>query len=233
MKESSAAGSSSQLVEIGARGAASSPRRDLQARGEALSCNVGRASAPGNAPFASACRGRVEALSKAVADVLTTFGVEQASCGQDSVRELAATTRDLTVVVDSEGGLGAAVVFGFDSGVARAVAGKVLAFMFEGAEALPAGEEDESVRRALGEVVSFALLGTLNALGLPPEFPAPRFVQGKGVGLLREPRAVRSFTITTESGGFEVGFAPGASLALGAGPPGEAAHGTGRAAPGL
>jgi CheY-specific phosphatase CheX len=164
--------------------------------------------------------------------VLTTFGVGQASCGKGSARELAATTRDLTVVVDSEGGLGAAVVFGFDSGVARAVAGKVLAFMFEGAEAFPAGEEDESVRRALGEMVSFALLGTLNALGLPPEFPVPRFVQGKGVGLLREPRAVRSFAITTESGEFEVGFAPGVSLSQDAGSRGEAAPGTGRDAAG-
>lgn len=201
--------------------------------GDALSCNVGRVGAPGNALFTSACRGQIEALSKAVAEVLTTFGVEQASCGQDSVRELAATTCDLTAVVDSQGGLGAAVVFGLDSGVARAVAGKVLAFMFEGAEAPPTGEEDEFVRRALGEVASFALLGTLNTLGLPPEFPPPRFVRGRGVRLLREPKAVRSFSITTESGEFEVGLAPGASLAPGAGPRGEAAVGTGRTAAGV
>jgi CheY-specific phosphatase CheX len=186
-----------------------------------LSCSVGHVSAPADAPFASAYRCRVEALSKAVADVLTTFGVEQASCGQDFARDLAATTRDLTVAVDSEGGLGAAVVFGFESGVARAVAGKVLAFMFEGAEALPADEGDEPVRRALGEMVSFALLGTLNALGLPPEFPAPRFLQGRGVGLLREPRPIRSFAVTTESGEFEVGFAPGVTLFHDAGSRGE------------
>ena len=299
VKESSATGSSGQLVEIGVRGAAGSRRRDLQgreaegqvpscyrpapgsveelagagdgqgpgtgssarsdgpdararpalpntgpgtplfeaggpaARVDALSCNVGPVSAPGDALLTPACRGQIEALSKAVAEVLTTFGIEQASCGQDSVCELAATTRDLTVVVDSQGGLGAAVAFGFDSGVARAVAGKVLAFMFEEAEALPASEEDELVRRALGEVASFALLGALNTLGLPPEFPAPRFVAGKGVGLLREPKAARSFTITTESGEFEVGFAPGVSLSRGTGPSGEADPGTGRAAAGL
>jgi CheY-specific phosphatase CheX len=201
---------------------------ELAARGEALSCNVGCVSAPGNALLTPACRGQVEALSKAVAEVLITFGVGEALCGQDSVGELAATTRDLTAVVDSQGGLGAAVVFGFDSGVARAVAGKVLAFMFEEAETLPAGEEDELVRRALGEVVSFALLGSLNTLGLPPEFPAPRFVRGRGVGLLREPRAVRSFAVTTESGEFEVGLAPGASLSQGVGPPEEMGPGAGR-----
>lgn len=157
----------------------------------------------------AACRGQVAALSEAVARALSTFGVERAHCGEDSAGELAATTRDLTAVVNSQGELGAEVVFGFDSSAARALADKISAFMFGETFTAPAGEEEEHVRIALGEMVSFSLLATLNALGLAPEFGALTFVKGRGVKLCPAPKAARSFSVTTEIGEFEVGFAPG------------------------
>jgi CheY-like chemotaxis protein/tRNA A-37 threonylcarbamoyl transferase component Bud32 len=161
-----------------------------------------------DALVASASRRQVEALSKSVPLILSHFGVEGARCGQDHVDELAATRRDLTVVVDSRRALDAAIAFGFDTNVAEAVAAKMAAFMF--GDALPpgAGEQDEFVRGTLGEMASFTLLATLNALSLPPEIAVPRLLRGRGVGLAAGTRAASSFLVATELGDIEVSLAP-------------------------
>jgi CheY-like chemotaxis protein len=165
--------------------------------------------APGwDALVASASRRQVEALSKSVPLILSHFGVDGARCGQDHVDELAATKRDLTVVVDSRRVLDATIAFGFDTNVAEAVATRMAASMFGETFTSGVGEQDEFVQGTLGEMASFMLLATLNALRLPPEVAVPRFLRGRGVDLAAEARSASSFLVATELGDIEVSLAP-------------------------
>jgi len=170
---------------------------------------------------ASACRGNVDMLSKAIVEVLTTFDVGGAVCAEHSVGECLATTHDLTVVVNARESLDAAIILEFDRDAAMALARRMAAAMTGEEVEVTSNEEAEFVRGALGEVVNFTLLATLKALDLPPKVVAPRFVDGRGVTISAGPRALRRFSVETELGGFDVGYVPGAALCEGLDVPSE------------
>lgn len=210
------------------RGEVGQHRGAAQMRGEAPSSKLER-----EALIEAASRGHIEALSKAVAEVLTCFELGEVACAEEpAAREILTTTRDVTVVANLSGGLHAAIVFGFESTVARAFAARIAVFMFGEEVEAPIEDESELVRVALGEMASFTAIATLNSLGLPLEFTPPWFVEGKGVKVSATPRAARGLSVTTDLGGFDVAFAPGASLCQGAAPcegagPHEGAAGSG------
>jgi len=164
---------------------------------------------------ASACRGKVEALSKAVAEVLVTFDIGSVACAEDHPGGPLATAHDLTVLVDANEPLEATVIFGFDRDVAGALARKMATAMTGDKVEVRSDEEAEFMRGTLGEVLNFTMLGTFNELGLPPKVMAPRFVDGRGVRLFPNPRPSRFFSVETELGGFDVGYVPGAPLSEG------------------
>jgi CheY-like chemotaxis protein len=150
-------------------------------------------------------------LSQAVAEVLSGFAVGEVSCSEISTRQFAATTRDLTVVLDSHGGLTATFIFEFDSAVARGLASRITEAM-AGEAADVSLREREVVTGALGEMANRVVASALAILGLEPEITAPRFVDETGVGLLPESVELRGFPVDTGFGRFDVGFVPGASL---------------------
>jgi len=162
---------------------------------------------------ASLCRGKTEAMSKAVAEILTSFGLDEVACAEEpGVRDVSVAASDLTVVANLHGDLRGAIVLGFDSSVARALAASIASFMFGEAVEISADDASEHIRGALGEMVSFTVLAMLNSLGIPPEFAAPRFVDGEGARLSPASCAASVSSVSTELGGFWVAFAPGASL---------------------
>ncbi len=177
----------------------------------------------------SACRERVEAFSKAVAEVLGAFDVGGVVCAEDHPGELLATTHDLTVLVNADEPLEAAIIFEFDRDVARSLARKIATAMAGEQVEVTSQEEAELVRGVLGEVVNFTLYAALSALGLPPMVAAtaaaPQFADGKGVRLSAYPRAMRRFSVETELGSFGVGYVPGAALSEDLDAPSEQAEG--------
>jgi hypothetical protein len=160
---------------------------------------------------------QVEALSKAVGEVLACFGLGEVACaGVPGTMDASATTCDLTVVdrlsPTGRGDLHGALVFGFEPTVARAFAARIADFMFDEPVEAAADEGSDLFRLTLIEMASFTMLATLSFLGLPPEPPEPRFVAGKGTKLSPAPRVARGFRVTTDLGAFELAFAPGAPL---------------------
>ncbi|MHC5057859.1 MAG: hypothetical protein ACYTKD_24595 [Planctomycetota bacterium] len=175
-------------------------------RGDAPASVSGR-----GAPAAPASREQVEALAKAVDEVLTCLGFGDVACTEmPGTANVAATPRHLTVIgrlsPAGRGDLHDDLVFGFESTVARAFAGRIAVFMFGEPREAPADEEPGFIRFALGEMASFTLLATLNSLGLLPEPPQTRFVEGEGVELWPTPRAAKGLCVTTDAGAFEVAF---------------------------
>jgi CheY-like chemotaxis protein/CheY-specific phosphatase CheX len=162
---------------------------------------------------ASAARPQIEALSKAIAEVLASFGLAEVVCAEEpGVRDVSVAASDLTVVANLHGDVHGAIVLGFDSSVAQALAAKIAAFMFGEAVEISDDEASEHIRGALGEMVSFTVLAMLNSLGIPPEFAAPHFVKSKGARLSPGSCAASVTSVSTELGGFWVAFAPGGAL---------------------
>ncbi len=160
---------------------------------------------------------QVDALSKAVGEVLACFGLGEVACAEaPGTTDASATTCDLTVVdrlsPTGRGDLHGALVFGFEPTVARAFAARIAEFMFDEPAEAVADEGSDLFRLTLSEVASFTALATLNALGLPPEVTEPRFVVGRGTKLSPTPRAAQGLRVTTDFGAFELAFAPGAPL---------------------
>ncbi len=173
----------------------------------------------------SASRVQVKALSRAVGEVLTCFGLGEVACAEvPGTTDASATMCDLTVVdrlsPTGRGDLHGALVFGFEPTVARAFAARIADFMFDEPVEAVADEGSDLFRLTLSEMASFTVLATLSSLGLPPEPPAPRLVAGKGTKLWPAPRVARSLRVTTDLGAFEVVFAPGAPLGGAPGLPG-------------
>lgn len=152
----------------------------------------------------------ISALSEAIGEVFSGFGIEPTTSGGVDVGEFTATTRDLTVIVDPKADLGGAVVFEFDSTAAGALACEIAASTVGETATPPAGEDAEFVAGVLAEMVNFTMFAVFKNLGLPPKFAAPRFVRGRGVSLSPTPRAKRGLTVSTGLGEFEVAFVPGA-----------------------
>lgn len=153
----------------------------------------------------------IAALSEAIRDALSGFGVQEISPGKDEVGEFVATERDLTVLVKPKAKLQATFLLAFDTDIAKALANRIAASTVGETGDMPPGEEAEFVTEMLGEMVVFTIIETLKALKLPPEFEAPRFVEGRGIGLSPEPRAIRSLPVTTELGRFVIGIVPSLS----------------------
>ncbi len=162
-------------------------------------------------------RVQVEAITKAVGEVLECFGFDEVECAEvPNTTKVLGAKRGLTVMdrltPTGRGDLHGVLLFGFESAVAGAFAGRIASFMFDEEREVAGDEISDLVKLTLGEMASFTLLATLNSLGLPPEPVQPRFVDGEGTKLWPAPAGSNSLRVTTDVGAFEIAFvtaAPG------------------------